>query len=63
VLPFLNSNAQVRRLRISVPLTECLVDNEKYFRPDELAPAAGVDRSATRFRANGRNLYRRKTEY
>jgi hypothetical protein len=37
VLPSLNSNAQVRRLRISVPLIEVLLDGEKYFRPGDLA--------------------------
>jgi hypothetical protein len=54
VLPFLNSNAQVRRLRISVPLIECLLDNQKYFRPDELPPAAGEElRSLSRPRLTG----------
>lgn len=43
VLPYLNSNAQVRRLRISVPLGECLIDGQKYFLPDDLPPAAGEE--------------------
>jgi hypothetical protein len=41
VLPYLNSNAQVRHLRISVPLVPGLLDGEKYFRPDDLPPPAG----------------------
>jgi hypothetical protein len=41
VLPYLNSNAQVRHLRITVPLVECLVDGVRYFRPDDLPPPAG----------------------
>ena len=32
-----------RRLRISVPLVECLLDGRKYFLPDELPPLAGTD--------------------
>jgi hypothetical protein len=43
VLPYLSSNAQVRRLRISLPLVECLVDGARYFRPDALPSAAGED--------------------
>ena len=43
VLPYLNSNAQVRHLRISVPLVPGLVDRRKYFLPGELPPAAGED--------------------
>jgi hypothetical protein len=43
VLPYLNSNAQVRHLRISVPLVECLVDGVRYFRPDDLPPPAGEE--------------------
>jgi hypothetical protein len=30
VLPLLTTACQVRRLRISVPLVECLVDGQKY---------------------------------
>jgi hypothetical protein len=37
----LSSNAQVRRLRISLPLVECLT--ARYFRPDALPSAAGED--------------------
>jgi hypothetical protein len=43
VLPYLNSNAQVRHLRISVPLVPGLLDGRKYFLPDELPPATGED--------------------
>ena len=43
VLPFLTTACQVRRLRISVPLAECLVDGQKYFLPDDLQPAAGEE--------------------
>jgi hypothetical protein len=41
VLPYLNSNAQIRRLRISVPMIAALLDGEKYFRRGELPPPAG----------------------
>ena len=41
VLPFLTTACQVRRLRISVPLAECLVDGQKYFLPDTLPAPAG----------------------
>jgi hypothetical protein len=43
MLPYLNSNARVRRLRISVPLVPCLLDDQKYFRPDDLPPPAGEE--------------------
>lgn len=43
VLPFLTTANQVRRLRISVPLVDCLVDGQKYFRPGDLPPAAGEE--------------------
>jgi hypothetical protein len=41
LLPYLNSNAQVRHLRITVPLVECLIDGVRYFRPDDLPPPSG----------------------
>ena len=41
--PYLNSNAQVRHLRISVPMVEPLLDGQKYFRPDALPPPAGEE--------------------
>ena len=41
--PHLSSNGQIRKLRISVPLVECLVDGVRYFRPDDLPPATGND--------------------
>jgi hypothetical protein len=31
----------VRRVRISVPLIDCLIDGVRYFRPDTLPPPAG----------------------
>lgn len=36
-----HSASQVRQLRISLPLIECLVDGVRYFRPDDLPPPAG----------------------
>jgi DNA-binding CsgD family transcriptional regulator len=42
---FLDSNSQVRHLRVSLPLVGCLLDGRKYFQPSEL----GEDREA-RFR-------------
>jgi hypothetical protein len=41
--PFLNSNARVRYLRVSLPLVACLVDGRCYFLPDDLPPPAGQD--------------------
>ena len=41
LLPYLNSNAQVRHLRITVPLVAPLLDNLKYFLPDDLPPPSG----------------------
>ena len=38
VLPLLTTACQARRLRISVPLVECLVDGQKYLLPDDLPP-------------------------
>jgi hypothetical protein len=32
-----------RRVRISLPLIECLVDNARYWMPDTLPPLAGQD--------------------
>ena len=33
----------VKRVRISVPLVECLVDDVRYFLPDTLPPPAGEE--------------------
>lgn len=33
----------VRKVRISVPRIECLLDNQRYFLPGDLPPAAGED--------------------
>jgi hypothetical protein len=41
--PHLTSAYQVRRMRISVPLIEALIDNERYYMPDDLPPAAGEE--------------------
>ena len=41
VLPFLSSKATIRYLRISLPLIEPLIDNERYFLPGDLPAAAG----------------------
>ena len=39
----------VRRVRISVPLIDCLVDGVRYFRPETLPPPEGQDlRALTR---------------
>ena len=43
VCPFLTTAAQIRRLRISVPLIECLIDNQRYYRPEDLPPATGEE--------------------
>ena len=33
----------VKRVRISVPLIECLVDNQRYWLPEDLPPPAGEE--------------------
>ena len=33
----------VRKVRISVPRIECLLDNQRYFLPGDLPPAAGEE--------------------
>jgi hypothetical protein len=43
VFPFLNSNPQVRHLRINVPLIACLFDGERYVLPGNLPAPAGHD--------------------
>jgi hypothetical protein len=43
VCPFLTTAAQVRYLRISVPLIEPLLDGVRYFREGDLPPAAGEE--------------------
>jgi hypothetical protein len=43
VFPFQTSVGTIRRLRISVPLIECLIDGVRYFRPDDLPPASGEE--------------------
>ena len=41
LFPFLTTNCQVRHLRITVPLVECLIDGVRYFRPGDLPPPSG----------------------
>ncbi|MBR0697573.1 hypothetical protein [Bradyrhizobium lablabi] len=43
VLPYLTTANQVRHMRISMPLIECLVDGVRYWRPDDLPPVSGVE--------------------
>jgi hypothetical protein len=43
LIPHLTSNCTIRRLRISVPLVECLIDGQRYFLPDTLPPPTGDD--------------------
>jgi hypothetical protein len=43
VFPFQTSVGTIRRVRISVPLIECLIDGVRYFRPDDLPPASGEE--------------------
>ncbi len=43
LLPYLSSNASIRRLRISLPLIECLVDGVRYFREGDLPAPSGDD--------------------
>jgi hypothetical protein len=43
VFQFQTAVGTVRRLQISVPLIECLVDGVRYFRPDDLPPASGEE--------------------
>ena len=40
-LPIQGANGTVRRVRISLPLIECLVDGVRYFRPGDLPAPAG----------------------
>jgi hypothetical protein len=39
----LTTAAQVRHVRVSVPLVPCLVDNRRYYLPDDLPPAQGEE--------------------
>jgi hypothetical protein len=41
IYPHLTSNCTIRRLRISVPLVEALLDNQRYFLPSDLAEPRG----------------------
>jgi hypothetical protein len=41
IYPYLTSTGAVRHLRISLPLVECLIDNQRYFLPSDLAEPRG----------------------
>jgi hypothetical protein len=41
LVPFLTATHRIRLVQISVPLVTCLLDGQKYFRPDEVPPPAG----------------------
>ena len=43
MLPVSSGPSGVRRVRISLPLIEPLLDNSRYYLPDNLPPAAGQD--------------------
>jgi len=43
VRPYLNSNAQIRRLRISRPLIGCLVDGTRHMLPNTMPPPTSDD--------------------
>ena len=46
IVPHQTTYGHIRRLRISVPLIECLIDDVRYFRPDTLPPPAPVIKRA-----------------
>ena len=43
IVPHLTTNCRVRHVRVSVPLIAALVDNQRYYLPDDLAPACGEE--------------------
>ena len=43
IVVYLTTNCSIRRVRISVPLVECLVDGVRYFREGDLPPPSGDD--------------------
>jgi hypothetical protein len=43
LVPHLTTNCRVRHVRVSVPLIAALVDNERYYLPDELPAPAGEE--------------------
>ena len=43
LVPHLTTNCQVRHVRVSVPLIAALVDNKRYYLPDDLAAAKGEE--------------------
>ncbi|MCK1518370.1 hypothetical protein IVB22_39040 [Bradyrhizobium sp. 190] len=43
MLPVSSGPSGVPRVRISLPLVEPLLDNARYYLPDDLPPAAGQD--------------------
>jgi hypothetical protein len=38
IIPRLTTNWRIRRVRVSLPLIECLLDGRKYFRPGDPLP-------------------------
>ena len=43
LVPHLTTNCRVRHVRVSVPLIAALIDNERYYLPNDLAPAKGEE--------------------
>jgi hypothetical protein len=43
LVPHLTTACQVRHVRVSVPLIAALVDNQRYYLPEDLAPPVGEE--------------------
>jgi hypothetical protein len=43
LFPYPTSAGTVRRIRVSLPRIDCLVDNHRYFLPEDLPPPARDD--------------------
>ena len=43
LVPHLTTNCRIRHVRVSVPLIAALLDNQRYYLPDELAPPVGEE--------------------
>jgi hypothetical protein len=43
IIPHLTTNCRVRHVRVSAPLIAALIDNQRYYLPDDLAPACGEE--------------------
>jgi hypothetical protein len=53
LVPFLNSNARVQHVRVSLALVPALVDGQRYFLPGDLPPPQGLElRALSRPRLN-----------